>query len=79
MMGEPTCWSENLVMATLHWGKVVQSPLDKSCDSSEQSTLCAKHSDMEQTPQVTQEISCVSAFGEHLKALLSEHTFLLYG
>lgn len=76
-MGEPTRWSENLVMGTLHWGKVVQSPLDKWCDSSEQSTLCAEHSDMEQTPQVTQETSCVPAFGECLKALLSEDTFLL--
>lgn len=55
-MGEPTCWPENLMMGTLHWGKVVQSPLDKRCDSSEQSTLCVEHSDMEQTPQMMQEI-----------------------
>lgn len=54
-MRESMCWSENLTMGTLHWGKVVQSPLDKWRDSSEQSTLCAEHSDMERTPQVTQE------------------------
>lgn len=62
--------------ATLHWGKVVQSPLDERPDSSEQRTLCVEHSDREQTPQVTQEIPRVSAFGKRLKALLSEETFL---
>lgn len=39
--------------------------------------LCVEHSDMERTPQVTQDIPGVSAFGERLKALLSKETFLL--
>lgn len=64
------------MMGTLHCGKVVQSPLDEWPDNSERRTLCVEHSDMEQTPQVTQEIPRVSAFGKCLKALLSEKTFL---
>jgi len=71
------CQSESLVTDTPCQGKGLQSPLDKWCDSSEQSTLCAEHSDVKRTPQVTQEIPRVSAFGEHLKALVSEETLLL--
>lgn len=80
MIGETMCWLENLVMGALRWVKVIPSPLDNWCDSSEQSTLYVVHSDMERTPLVTQQIPWLShAFGERLRALLSEETFLLWG
>lgn len=55
MIAETMCCLENLMMGALHWVKVVQSPLDNWCDSSEQSTLCVMYSDMQWTPLVTQQ------------------------